>query len=103
VTEETPFDPDVLVMKVLGKMFALTDLNTFGSISLKVEPETGVELREQYNSVVEAYHLNKKHWMSVVMDGGVGDKLVKTWIDDSYDLVVKGLTKKERDGLVKKK
>ncbi|HZY78798.1 MAG TPA: MmcQ/YjbR family DNA-binding protein [Cyclobacteriaceae bacterium] len=101
VTEETPFGPDVLVMKVMGKMFALTDLNTFAAISLKVVPEVGAELREQYTSVVEAYHLNKKHWMSVVMDGGVGDKLVKGWIDGSYELVVKGLTKKEREKLKK--
>lgn len=99
VTEETPFGPETLVFKVRGKMFALTDVETFQYIALKVDPETGVQLREQYSSVVPAYHMNKMHWINVVMDGGVGDKLVKKWIDDSYDLVVKGLTKKERESL----
>lgn len=102
VTEETPFGPETLVLKVKGKMFALTGLDTFSHIALKVEPEVGVELREQYTSVVPAYHMNKKHWINVVMDGGVPDKLVKTWIDTSYDLVVKGLPKKEREKLLKK-
>ena len=95
-TEETPFGPDTLVMKVCGKMFSLTDINNFKHVALKVVPENGEMLREQYPSVVPAYHMNKKHWINVVMDGGISDKLVKKWIDESYDLVVKGLTKKER-------
>ena len=99
VTEETPFGPETLVMKVMGKMFALTHVDTFSYIALKVEPETGVELREQYTAVVPAYHMNKKHWINVMMDGGVADKLVKKWIDDSYDLVVAGLPKKVRGKL----
>jgi predicted DNA-binding protein (MmcQ/YjbR family) len=99
VTEETPFGPETLVLKVMGKMFALTDVDAFAHIALKVEPEKGAELREQYTSVVPAYHMNKKHWINVVMDGGVPDKLVKKWIDDSYDLVVAGLPKKVREKL----
>lgn len=101
VTEELPFGPDVLVLKVAGKMFTLTDINTFENIALKVIPENGEILREQYPSVVPAYHMNKKHWINVVMDGGIPDKLVKKWIDESYELVVKGLTKKERERLGK--
>lgn len=101
VTEHTPFGPDTLVMKVSGKMFTLTDLNSFGHIALKVIPEMGVELREQYTSVVPAYHMNKMHWINVVMDGAIPDKLVMRWIDNSYDLVVAGLTKKEREKLEK--
>jgi predicted DNA-binding protein (MmcQ/YjbR family) len=101
VTEHTPFGPDTLVMKISGKMFTLTDLNSFGHIALKVIPEMGVELREQYTSVVPAYHMNKMHWINVVMDGAIPDKLVKRWIDNSYDLVVAGLTKKEREKLKK--
>jgi predicted DNA-binding protein (MmcQ/YjbR family) len=101
VTEETPFGPETLVLKVMGKMFALTGVDTFAHIALKVEPEMGVELREQYESVVPAYHMNKKHWINVVMDGGVGDKLVKQWIDNSYNLVVGGLPKKIRDKVSK--
>lgn len=102
VTEETPFGPETLVMKVKGKMFALTGIDSFSHIALKVEPETGVELREQYDSVVPAYHMNKKHWINVKMDGGVPDKLVKQWIDNSYELVVKGLPKKEREAILAK-
>jgi len=103
VTEETPFGPETLVFKVMGKMFALTGVDTFSHIALKVEPEIGAELREQYESVVPAYHMNKMHWINVLMDGRVKDKLVKEWIDNSYDLVVKGLTKKDREKLAKVK
>jgi predicted DNA-binding protein (MmcQ/YjbR family) len=104
VTEELPFGPDTLVFKVLGKMFALTGVDDFKHIALKVVPENGDALREQYPaSVVPAYHMNKKHWMNVVMDGAIPDKLVKKWTDESYELVVKGLTKKERERLGKMK
>ncbi len=82
-------------------MFALTGVDTFAYIALKVDPEKGAELREQHTSVVPAYHMNKKHWINVVMDGAVSDKLVKEWIDNSYDLVVAGLPKKEREKLLK--
>jgi predicted DNA-binding protein (MmcQ/YjbR family) len=101
VTEETPFGPETLVMKVMGKMFALTGVDTFAHIALKVEPETGAELREQYTSVIPAYHMNKKHWINVLMDGAIADKLVKKWIDDSYNLVVAGLPKREKEKLAK--
>lgn len=80
-------------------MFALTGVDTFAHIALKVEPEKGAELREQYTSVVPAWHMNKKHWINVLMDGAIPDKLVKQWIDNSYDLVVAGLPKKEREKL----
>lgn len=96
VTEGFPFGEDVLVFKVMGKMFALSGVEDFSSINLKVEPSQGVELRERYPSVREAYHMNKKHWITVELDGGVSDKLVKEWIDGSYDLVVAGLPKKDR-------
>lgn len=98
-TEETPFGPETLVLKVSGKMFALTGVDIFERISLKVVPEVGAELRERYPSVVPAYHMNKKHWINVIMDGAIPDKLVKKWIDESYVLVVAGLTKKEREKL----
>ena len=98
-TEETPFGPETLVLKVMGKMFALTDVDAFAHIALKVDPEVGVELREQYAFVVPAYHMNKKHWINVLMNGGIPDKLVKKWIDNSYDLVVKGLPLKVQQNL----
>jgi predicted DNA-binding protein (MmcQ/YjbR family) len=86
----------------MGKMFALTDVDDFSSINLKVDPEKGVELRERYPFVQPAYHMNKMHWMTVVLDGAAPDKLVLGWIDESYALVVKKLTKSQKlalDGL----
>lgn len=99
VTEEFPFGPDTLVYKVMGKMFALADVQDFASINLKVEPEAGVELRERYPAVSEGYHMNKKHWITVLMDGSLPDKLVCQWINDSYQLVVAGLTKSQKSVL----
>lgn len=99
VTEEFPFGEEVLVYKVMGKMFALTHVETFDSVSLKVDPETGTELREQYEGVTPGYHLNKKHWISVSMDGSIPDRLVLQWIDNSYQLVAKSLTKTQKAAL----
>ena len=96
VTEETPFDENTLVYKVMGKIFAITDINTFESVNLKVEPEHGIELRERYASVKPAYHMNKKHWIMVMMDSSVGDKLILSWVDKSYELVAGKLTKSQR-------
>lgn len=99
VTEEFPFGGDVLVFKVMGKMFALTDLQGFESVNLKVDPEEGAELREKYSSVVPGYHMNKKHWITVMMDGSISDKLLCQWIDNSYNLVSASLPKKDRETL----
>jgi predicted DNA-binding protein (MmcQ/YjbR family) len=99
VTEEFPFGEDTLVFKVMGKMFALTDVTSFSSINLKVNPEEGEELRERYPSVQAGYHMNKKHWITVLMDGSVPDKLTRQWIDNSYQLVVSGLTKSQKSAL----
>lgn len=96
VTEEFPFDEHTLVFKVMGKIFAITDLDEFEGINLKVDPEEGVELRDRYPSVQPAYHMNKRHWITVVMDGRVADRVIQSWIDRSYDLVVKGLTKSQK-------
>jgi len=89
VSEEFPFGIDTLVFKVNGKMFALTDVERFESINLKSLPEEAVQLREYYPSVQPGYHMNKKHWNTVLMDGSISDKLVKEWIDKSYELVAK--------------
>lgn len=96
VTEEFPFGAQTLVFKVMGKMFTLTDVESFESINLKVSPEQGVELRDQYPFVEPAYHMNKKHWVTVVMGPRVPEKHVRSWIDGSYDLVVSGLTKSQK-------
>jgi predicted DNA-binding protein (MmcQ/YjbR family) len=99
VTEECPFGPDVLVFKVMGKLFALTNLENFVSINLKCDPEEAVLLREKYDAVLPGYHMNKKHWNTILMNGSIGDKLIKQWIDHSYALVVSSLTKKQKEEL----
>ena len=99
VTEDTPFGEDTLVFKVKGKMFALTNITFFHSVNLKCDPEKAIELREQFPAVKPGYHMNKKHWNTIDMDGTIPDKLLEQWINDSYNLVVKGLTKKEQDTL----
>ncbi len=103
-TEETlPFGPDVLVFKVAGKMFLLCPLNT-GSVQFnaKCDPEKAEELREQYACVQPGYHMNKKHWNTILVDGTVSVRLLKEWIDDSYELVVDSLPVKTREKLRKK-
>jgi predicted DNA-binding protein (MmcQ/YjbR family) len=99
VTEDFPFDNETLVFKVGGKMFALTGIEQFKSINLKCDPERAIELREEYSGILPGYHMSKKHWNTVMMDGSVPMKLIKQMIDDSYDLVVSSLPKRERDAL----
>ena len=99
VEETFPFNPETLVLKVAGKMFALIPLEKQPLvISLKTDPEWSAELREQYPQIQGAYHMNKTHWNSVVCDGLKKDLIFKM-IDHSYDLVVKSLTKKIREEL----
>ena len=97
--EDFPFGENTIVFKVMGKMFALSDVVDFDSINLKVVPEIGVELRERYPAVLEGYHMNKKHWITVLMDGSVPDRLLCEWINNSYDLVVAGLSKSQKSAL----
>ncbi|MEO7081416.1 MAG: MmcQ/YjbR family DNA-binding protein [Flavobacteriales bacterium] len=93
-TEETPFGPDTLVFKVMGKLFALTDLNSFESVNLKCDPERAVELREYHEGITPGYHMNKQHWNTVLTDGSVKDALIQELLDHSYSLVVASLPKK---------
>ena len=90
-TEETlPFGPDVLVMKVLGKVFLLISLDTVPvQFNAKCDPERAIELREQYASILPGYHMNKQHWNTIILDGSVPMKLVRELIDHSYELVAK--------------
>ena len=87
VTESFPFGEDTLVFKAAGKIFALVNLDGDLSINLKCDPEFALELRERYPSVTPGYHMNKKHWNTVFIDGSVPDKEVFSWIDHSYDLI----------------
>ena len=101
VTEEFPFDENTLVFKVRGKMFAATDIEAFEEgVNLKCNPEKALLLREKYNSVLPGYHMNKKHWNTIVMDGLIPDNIIEQWIDESYRLVVENLPKKNRVGLL---
>jgi len=100
VTEEFPFDENTLVFKVMGKMFALCDVDDLESINLKCDPIKAIEQREEFpDLVLPGYHMNKKHWNTVSMQDNLPDKLIKEWIKDSYDLVVEKLPKREREKL----
>lgn len=99
-TEEVPFGPGVWVYKVMGKMFALVpwDANPL-SVSLKCDPVRAVELRTIYPAVTGGYHLNKRHWNTVIIDGSIPLLEIHWMIDHSYDLVVKGLPRAVRSQL----
>jgi predicted DNA-binding protein (MmcQ/YjbR family) len=104
VTEDFPFDQDTLVFKVLGKMFALFPLAKWekgeGSVNLKCDPQYALELREAYDSIEPGWHMSKTHWNSLyIYKGELQSKLVCDLIDHSYDMVVKGMTKKMRQEL----
>ena len=98
VTESFPFNEYVLVFKVLNKMFALTSLNEPEfKISLKCNPDKAIELRETFDNIVPAYHMNKKHWNTVIPDMRISEKLTRKLIDHSYELVVAKMTKKDKE------
>lgn len=89
--EETlPFGPDTLVYKVGGKVFLLTGLDSEDlRFNVKCDPDKAIEWREVFTCVQPGYHMNKKHWNTIVADGSVPDKQLKEWIDHSYELVAK--------------
>lgn len=94
VTESFPFDENTLVFKVAGKMFILTDLLDDFAINIKNTPEKVIELREAYSSVQPGYHMNKKMWITVKIDGSLTDKFLYDLIGESYNLVVAGLSQR---------
>jgi len=87
VTESFPFGEETLVFKRSGKIFLLAGLDGDLSVNLKCDPDLALELRERYSSVVPGYHMNKRHWNTVFLDGSVPDSEVLKWIDHSYDIV----------------
>jgi predicted DNA-binding protein (MmcQ/YjbR family) len=102
ITEEFPFDEETLVFKVMGKIFLLASLESVPlQINLKCDPEKAIELREEYDAVQPGYHMNKKHWNTVVLDGSVAALKIREWIDDSYNLVSAGLKKSDLKKLKK--
>lgn len=101
-SEGMPFGEDVLVFKVVDKMFALMNLRRLPmSVGLKCDPERAVDLRERYEAVQPAYHMNKKHWNTVVLDGSIPAAEVREMIDHSYNLVVQGLKRADRELLMR--
>jgi predicted DNA-binding protein (MmcQ/YjbR family) len=99
-TEGFPFGEDTLVFKVKGKIFMIVSLNRPQlQFNVKCESEKAIELREQYNAIQPGYHMNKKLWNTVIVDGSVPQYLLKQMIDDSYLLIVRSLAKKEQIGL----
>ena len=98
VTEHFPFDEDTLVFKVGGKIFALSSLSNWEkgtpAVNLKCDPDLAEELRAEFNDVLPGFHMSKKHWNTVRINGDVSTKKLCGMIDHSYDLVFKSLTKK---------
>ncbi len=100
VSEGFPFGENVLVFKVMDKMFATAALDENPlRVNLKCDPEKAVKLREKFPNVLPGYHMNKKHWNTVIMDGSASRKDVQEWINHSYDLVAKKLSKKKQEKL----
>jgi predicted DNA-binding protein (MmcQ/YjbR family) len=100
--EEYPFGDEVAVFKVAGRMFALVPLGgSPANISLKCDPELALGLRARYAAITPGYHLNKRHWNTVELDGSVPDEELLDLIDHSYDLVVARLTRAQQNSLGK--
>ena len=98
--EDFPFGPATSVFKVAGKIFAISALErTPLEVSVKCDPDLAVALRDSYPAIRPGYHLNKRHWNTITLDGGLPDQLVRDLIEDSYDLVVSALPKRVRDQL----
>ncbi|WP_280671832.1 MULTISPECIES: MmcQ/YjbR family DNA-binding protein [unclassified Kitasatospora] len=96
--EETfPFNPETSVFKVGGKIFALSALDGVPlRVSLKCDPEVAVRLRAQYPAITGGWHLNKRHWNTVTIDGSVPQRLLREMIEDSYDLIVAQLPRRQQ-------
>lgn len=101
VTEDFPFGEEILVFKVMGKMFALCDVDEFESINLKCDPVRALELRAAYEEIQPGYHMNKNHWNTIDTQGVLEDEFILELIDHSYKLVVAKLPKKDRSKLEK--
>jgi len=104
VTEDFPFDQDTLVFKVLGKMFVLTGLSKWergeASVNLKADPEYAKELRAEYESIQPGFHMSKKHWNTIaIYKGELTASFIFELVDHSYNMVLKGMSKKMRDTL----
>lgn len=96
-----PFGEKIVVLKISNKMFSLVSRTEEGIyINLKCDPDLALALRHQYSSVREGYHMNKKHWNTIFVDGSIPDNEIKKMIDHSYDLVFSKLKKTEKEFLL---
>ena len=101
VIEDFPFGEDTLVFRVLNKIFLLVSLSSNPlQFNAKCDPDKAIELRDQYDAVQPGYHMNKKHWNTIIMNGSLSNAQLKEMIDDSYNLIVQSLPKKERENLL---
>ncbi len=100
VTEDFPFDEATLCLRVVGKIFAITGLDSEQfKVNLKCDPDYALELREQHPEVQPGWHMSKKHWNTVDFEGALDERLLRQLIDHSYDLIVKSLKKAQREAL----
>jgi len=97
--EDYPFGDEVAVFKVGGKMFAVVSLEGDPAVTLKCDPDWALELRARYDAVRPGYHANKRHWNTVDLDGTIDADDVREMLDHSYEVVVKGLTRTQREHL----
>lgn len=98
--EDYPFGPDVMVPKINGKMFAtLGSENGIARINLKCDPDEALALRDIFTAIIPGYHMNKKHWNTVILDSSIPQGEIERMIDNSYLLVIRSLTKPQRDAL----
>ncbi len=98
-SESFPFDDETLVFKVADRMFCLCNLNPPFSINLKCDPEKAIELREEFQEIIPGYHMNKKHWNTINLEGNLSNAFINQLIDDSYNLVFNKLTNKQKESL----
>ncbi|MBN2662437.1 MAG: MmcQ/YjbR family DNA-binding protein [Bacteroidales bacterium] len=99
VSEHLPFNETTLVFKIMGKMFALVDIDIYDFVNLKCVPEDCEQLRNEYEGISPGFHMNKKHWVSVKTDGSIKDNLLKELTKNSYNLIIKSLSKKKQEEL----
>ena len=99
VTEDYPFDSTTATFRVMGKIFAIADSEEFTRVNLKCEPERALNLREQYAGVIPGYHMNKKHWNTILLDGSLPQDDIFQWIEESYHLVTAKLPKNLKEEL----
>lgn len=98
--QEFPFGNEVMVFKVMNKMFGLISLKDEPlRINLKCDPNDALAYRDIYECVIPGYHMNKKHWNTIILDGTMDEKIIKDMVDQSYALIVSKLTKKQKEEL----